>query len=394
MTPRPWRVPMLPRSPNETGRTATPLELFFDLVFVVAVAFAANELHRGVVDGHVGEAVVSYGLVFFLIWWAWMNFAWFASAYDTDDGPYRLAILVGIGGALILAAGVPEAFTARDFVVVATGYAVMRAALVSLWLRAAYADPLHRVTAIRHAVGVGVLQIGWVVLLFLPEPLRLAGFVVLAMGELAVPIWAEHPLPTPFNREHIAERYGLFTIIVLGESLAAVAIAIQSVSSAPSMSLDIIGSAAGGLVVVFAMWWLYFERPRAELLTSLPRAFIWGYGHYLVWAAAAAVGAGIAVAIDQATGHGTIGSVAAGAAIAVPAAVYIMTGWALDDVPGEPRSEDKFAAPIASLLILMTPLSGQAIPLIGLIFAVLVATKLVAQQRSRQTLQAQNHQDG
>ena len=322
---------MLPRTPDEEGRTATPLELFFDLVFVVAVAFAASELHHAIVDGHVGDAVLSYALVFFLIWWAWMNFAWFASAYDTDDVPYRLAILIGIGGALILAAGVPDAFTARNFAEVTLGYVVMRFALVSLWLRAARSDPPRRGTALRHAAGVIVLQIGWVILLLAPDPLGLVGFLLLAVGELAVPIWAEHTLPTPIHREHIAERYGLLTIIVLGESIVAVSLTIQSVVSDLTDSLDLIIIAGGGLVIVFSMWWMYFDRPHADLLFSMPRAFAWGYGHYLVWATAAAVGAGLTVAIDHATGLGKIGSFGTGAALAIPAAIYVMTIWALHD---------------------------------------------------------------
>ena len=80
-----------PRSPAESHRTATPLELFFDLWFVVAVAQAANSLHHALADGHAADGVVGYPLVFFAIWWAWMNFTWFASAYDNDDVLYRLA---------------------------------------------------------------------------------------------------------------------------------------------------------------------------------------------------------------------------------------------------------------------------------------------------------------
>lgn len=85
---------MLPRSPDEEHRAATPLELFFDLVFVVAVAQAAGRLHHAVSGGHAGDALLGYGMVFFAIWWAWMNFTWFASAYDTDDVAYRLLVLV------------------------------------------------------------------------------------------------------------------------------------------------------------------------------------------------------------------------------------------------------------------------------------------------------------
>ena len=87
---RPWRRPLTGRDATEPHRAATPLELLFDLSFVVAVAAAAAELHHGIAEDHVGVSVLRYLMVFFAIWWAWMNFTWFASAYDTDDVPYRL----------------------------------------------------------------------------------------------------------------------------------------------------------------------------------------------------------------------------------------------------------------------------------------------------------------
>ncbi|MQA98293.1 MAG: low temperature requirement protein A, partial [Streptosporangiales bacterium] len=89
--------------------------MLFDLCFVVAVAQAAAELHHGLAEVHVGPALLGYVLVFFAIWWAWMNFTWFASAYDTDDVPYRVLTLVQIAGVLVLAAGVPDAFLHYDF---------------------------------------------------------------------------------------------------------------------------------------------------------------------------------------------------------------------------------------------------------------------------------------
>jgi low temperature requirement protein LtrA len=98
---------MKARSPHEHHRAATPLELFFDLVFVVAIAQAASGLHHAIGEAHALQGLVGYLMVFFAIWWAWMNFTWFASAYDCDDVPYRLAVFVQISGALILAAGVP-----------------------------------------------------------------------------------------------------------------------------------------------------------------------------------------------------------------------------------------------------------------------------------------------
>jgi low temperature requirement protein LtrA len=223
---RGWIVPMRPRSPDEVHRASTPLELFFDLVFVVAVAQAGSRLHHGLAEAHVLEAVISYAMVFFAIWWAWMNFTWFASAYDTDDVPYRLAVFVQLAGALILAAGVPAAFDEHNFTIVTIGYVVMRLPLVAQWLRAAQADPARRACAHRYAIGVTACQIGWVMLLFFPT--AWFGFPLLVLAEFLVPIWAERRGPTPWHPEHIIERYGLFTIIVLGETILAASLAIQS----------------------------------------------------------------------------------------------------------------------------------------------------------------------
>ena len=101
---------MIARSPHEPHRAATPLELFFDLVFVVAIAQAAAGLHHAIAEAHALDGLVGYLMVFFAIWWAWMNFTWFASAYDCDDTPYRVLVFVQMTGALIMAAGVADMF--------------------------------------------------------------------------------------------------------------------------------------------------------------------------------------------------------------------------------------------------------------------------------------------
>ncbi|OJY48730.1 MAG: hypothetical protein BGP03_31615 [Pseudonocardia sp. 73-21] len=121
------------RDPDEQHRTSTPLELLFDLCFVVAVSQAAAQLARGLEEGHLGT-LGGYAMVFFAIWWSWMNVTWFASAYDTDDVPYRLLTLVQMAGVLILAAGVPAALNGDDYSVVTIGYAVMRVPGIAQWL--------------------------------------------------------------------------------------------------------------------------------------------------------------------------------------------------------------------------------------------------------------------
>jgi low temperature requirement protein LtrA len=366
---------MAPRSPHEADRTATPLELLFDLVFVVAIAQAANGLHHAVAEAHVVEGLLGYLLVFFAIWWAWMNFTWFASAYDCDDVPYRLAVFVQIAGALILAAGIASMFESREpNLATVGGYVVMRLAVVGQWLRAAAADPDHRTTARRYALGVAVGQMAWVGILFVPPVWKL-GIPLLIALELALPVWAEQSSRTTWHPHHIAERYGLLTLIVLGESIMAATVAIQSAFKSGEAVPALTPIIVGGLLIVYSMWWVYFDRPVHDLLTSFRKALVWGYGHYLVFAAAAAVGAGLAVAVDHATHHAKIGATAAGAAVAFPVAAYLLCLWFLHDRPeyGKTRA----FGPIATVLIALTPLTGYAVLLTGLILASLITIKLL-----------------
>src|ERR1700755_3222601 len=105
---------MRARASDEPHRVSTPLELLCDLCFVVAVGQAAAPLHHDIGDNHVAYGLRGYLLVFFAIWWAWVNFSWFASAYDTDDVVYRVTTLVQVAGALVLAAGIGPAFHDGD----------------------------------------------------------------------------------------------------------------------------------------------------------------------------------------------------------------------------------------------------------------------------------------
>jgi len=366
---------MIARSPHEAHRAATPLELLFDLVFVVAIAQASGGLHHAIADAHALDGLIGYLMVFFAIWWAWMNFTWFASAYDSDDVPYRLAVFVQIAGALILAAGVSLMLETRTpNVATVAGYVVMRLALVVQWLRAAASDLERRKTAQRYAMGITVLQLAWVAMLFMPG-LWVQGFLTLAALELVVPVWAERATPTTWHPRHIAERYGLLTLIVLGESILAATVAVQSALASGDALSSLTPIIVGGMLIVFAMWWVYFDRPVHDLLTSFRKAFVWGYGHYVVFAAAAAVGAGLAVAVDQATGRAKVGEVAAGAALAVPVAVYLLCLWFLHNRPEYRRT--RMLGPIAAVLILLTPLTGQAVPMTGAILTALVGVKLV-----------------
>jgi low temperature requirement protein LtrA len=371
---------MVSHDPAEGHRTATPLELFFDLSFAVAVAQAATAFEQGLVGGRAGDVLIGYPLVFFAIWWAWMNFSWFASAYDTDDVAYRVAVLVQVAGVLILAAGVPRALAHQDFGVIVVGYVVMRSAMVSLWLRAAAGDADRRVCALRYAGGIAALQVCWVIWSLLPQGLRLPLFFVLAAGELAVPVWAEAAGRTAWHPGHIAERYGLFTIIVLGETLLAATVGLHAALNHHTTLSELASVIVGGLLTVFSMWWLYFDMPAGHIVENarqafserLSGAFAWGYGHYFVFAAAAAVGAGLSVAIDHVTGHSRLDGTETGLALTIPVVVYLLVVWGLHAPQKPPSSLRTFGVPLAAAAILASSFSGEPVLATGLVLSVLV----------------------
>lgn len=371
---------MTARRSDEEHRVATPLELLFDLSFVVAVASAAANLHHALAEDHLGAGVAGYLSVFFAIWWAWLNFTWFASAYDTDDVPYRLTTLVQIAGVLVVAAGVPRAFDRSDFTVITIGYVIMRLAMVAQWLRAAGTDPERRACAHRYALGITVVQAGWVARLWLPDSAFWVGFLVMVAAELAVPVWAERAGRTTWHPHHVAERYGLFTLIVLGESILAATGAVSSALDAGHSAAALISLAVAGLVIVFTMWWLYFDHPAQELLTTLRFALTWGYGHFLVFASVAAVGAGLEVAVDYDLHTAHLSRLAAGMATTVPVAVFLVVVWYLQVYPRR-RGLTTWAFPVAALLTLLASFSPAPIHVAALVLAALVASVVVTARR-------------
>ncbi|MET9290938.1 low temperature requirement protein A [Streptomyces sp. NPDC003077] len=379
---------MRARDPEEPHRAATPLELLFDLCFVVAVAQAGEHLRDALAEAHYAVGLLKFAMVFFAIWWAWMNFTWLSSAYDTDDLPYRLVVFVQITGSLILAAGVPQAFREDDLSLVTAGYVVMRTALVALWLRAARSDPARRGTALRFACGVMACQAGWVALLFLPEGARLPGFAVMVLAEVSVPVWAQSAGMTTWHPHHIAERYELFTLIVLGESVAAATVAVRNAFDEDGgATVSLYAVAAGGLLTCFAMWWLYFAKPAHTLLATTHRAhgkrFAWAYGHYLVFASATAAGAGLALSAARAARDDTgIPAVAAGCAVAVPVAVFLLTVWLLHIRPHQKGAVEQAPFPLTAALVLGSAFTPAPALVSGLLLAALTGVTVARDVRA------------
>jgi low temperature requirement protein LtrA len=384
---------MTARDPAESHRTATPLELFFDLTFVVAVAQASTTLHHELVGGHAAEALVAFPLTFFAVWWAWMNFTWFASAYDPDDALYRLAVLVQMAGVLVFAAGVPRFLADLDPGVVIAGYVVMRVGLVAQWLRASIQHRDSRACARRNAVGFTILQVGWIA-----SAVAADGFAWLALAtplaalELAVPWWAERGgQRTSWHPGHIGERYGLFTLIVLGESVLAAALAIQAGLDEGGHLHDLATTAVGGFLVVASMWWIYFDQPVERVLTRARDAFdrhtgnqsfLWGYGHYFVFASAAAVGAGLAVNVDGVLHHSVLTDLETGFAVTAPTALFVVAIWLLHRTYKDPGPHRTWAAPVTATLVLASSWTPEPVLASGLVLAALVASAVVSSTRA------------
>lgn len=396
----PLRRPVVARERTERHRVATPLELLFDLVFVVAIASNAAELHHGLSAAHYGT-VVGYTMTWFAIWWAWMNYTWFASAYDNDDVVFRLLTFVIMTGALFIAAGVPDIFADGQSTTVVIGYAIMRFAMVGLWLRAAAGHPEGRRTALWYAGGIAVAQVLWIARLWAPDSWLVPSFFALVAVELLVPVLAEgrHGW-TPFHPHHIAERYGLLTIIVLGEVILSSVQAVQGVMAAPAegpagsgghtapyateaasgLGWGMAPLVVGGLLIVFSLWWSYFARDNATILENPRAVWIFGYGHLPVFASVAAVGAALAAAVDVVQGASEAGPRPVALALAVAVAVVLLAVSGLHALAGDEGVgvvvPGALAGGLCLLVALVVPSMAWAVLLIGLVLAGLVAHKV------------------
>ncbi|MDX6277306.1 MAG: hypothetical protein QOJ72_1434 [Nocardioidaceae bacterium] len=343
--------PLTPRDPQESHRVASPLELFTDLCYVVGVSQAANQLHHQVGEGRTLHGLVFFVIAFFAIWWAWMNFAWFNSAYDNDDVISRVLTLLQVFGSLVVAAGIPNMFE-EDFRLGVAGYSIMRIGLVLLWLRAAAGHPEGRRTALRYALGLFISQATWIAFLAVPHDLLIPVFVVLAAYDQSVPYLAERAGSTPWHPHHIAERYGLFFIIVLGETVLSATAAIQLAIDGEASRFALGSVVIGGVLIVFSAWWLYFSREAADVLDRDGYQFVWGIGHYFIYVSVALLGAALALRIDFYGSKSEVSDLTSALLITVTVAVFLALLWVVCVRPHDAsrRTAVPFALAVAAVI--------------------------------------------
>ena len=329
---------MTGRDPRETHRTATPLELLYDLTLVVAFSLAGSQFAHALVEDHVLPGLLGFAVAMFAITLAWINFSWFASAYDTDDAFMRLATLLQMVGVLVLALGLHDLFEGFnhgefDNAVVVAGYVTMRVSMILLWARAAAHDPERRRTCLAYVRFIAVAQVGWVLtaLDLLPLGVQIALAVSLFVFELGGLAWIETHLPsTPWHPHHIAERYALLAIITFGEVVLGTTTAIEAVVAVQGWSIEAAVIALAGVSLAVGLWWCYFTGPGgAALSASDARSMVFGFGHVVLSASIAATGAGLHAAASLVEHHSELDAGQTVLTMAIPVAVFVLALFTL-----------------------------------------------------------------
>lgn len=321
------------RDVHELNRVATPLELLFDLTFVIAFGIGASQFAHSIAEAHFGSGLLSFGFAAFAICWAWINFSWFASAYDTDDWIFRLTTMVQMVGVLILALGLPQMFASLEEGVhvnnrvMVLGYVIMRVSMVFQWLRAAKQDPARRKICLTYVKAITLAQFGWTILIFLDFSIAvtLAMATAFILVEMAGPYLAERiGGGTPWHAHHIAERYSLFAIIALGEGVVGTVAALSAVIESQGWTKDVALVGLAGIGLTFGMWWVYFMLPAGEVLhVHRRRSFVYGYGQMITISSIVATGAGLHVAAYYIEHKAHIGPLATVLSVAVPVGIFI-----------------------------------------------------------------------
>lgn len=285
-------APLRLRSTGEAGRKVTWLELFFDLIFVAAVAQVAEPLrHEYSLAG-----LVRFAPLFMLIWWAWIGHSVFATRFDTDDVVQRGLTLVQMFVVAAMAANAKDALDSRSSAGFAAAYAAVRFVLVAQYMRARHV-PRAGALATRFMAGHGAAAALWLASALVPAPARFWIWGVAFAIDLGTPwVAVRHSVSVPPDASHLPERFGLFTLILLGESVVAV---MQGMENQDDWTPAAAVSAFLGMAILFLIWWWYFDGARAAAEQPVRsrrdalRFHLWSYSHFPLYLGLVVAGVGV-----------------------------------------------------------------------------------------------------
>jgi len=362
---------------DQDERHATWLELFFDLVFVISIAEVVHTLedYRTLAD-FAGTAGM-----FVAVWWAWVGYTVYADRFDTDDLLHRVLVLAGMLAVVAMALSVHDALhggSARF----ALAFVAVRGVVLLLNARArrhaAEARPLLNLYLTAFSIGASL----WLVSVLVPEPARYLLWGVALVIELSAPWVGRHQIArAPIHASHLVERFGLFTLIVLGESVISVAQGVAKGTAQGDWTAAMATAAVAGFLVVASLWWLYFDRLDDGTIRSVLRGLIWNYAHLPLLAGLVSVALGIEYAVrEAATGQlERTTALALGAGTALYLLATVVTGRALR--PGGDRRQwwwlGAVAATLAVGLVWPLGLPVGLLVVLDLVLAGLVAVEAV-----------------
>ncbi|MDP9027212.1 MAG: low temperature requirement protein A, partial [Actinomycetota bacterium] len=293
MTRRPWQRPTL--RGNEGDRQVGWLELFFDLVFVVILATLAD----GVAHHLSGDGPRDFVLQFLAVFWIWNAFTYYSERFESDGLETRVFTFVAILAVAGLAVWGSDGLGA-GYLGFALSYTAARLLNITMWLRAAYYNPPFRSTALSFAGGF-VVASSLIAISFTvegtPRVVIWGTAVVLEIVTPAIFNRTQWKLPA-ISRDKYPERFGLLTMIVLGEVVASVIGGIAAVHTAGELTGSTVANGVIGLAIGFGLWWIYYDFVgRRVPFPPLPIQLTWLYLHFFLLIGLVAVGVGVAVGI-------------------------------------------------------------------------------------------------
>jgi low temperature requirement protein LtrA len=304
---------------DEKGsRHATWLELFFDLAFVISIAALTTMLVKNTT---LGGLALYIGL-FFAVFWAWNQLTWYSALFDNDDAFFRIIYLGAILSVLILAASIPSIAQGETTLFVVS-YVLLQVFLAAGWVRVYVYKREFRSFSLKYLIGPVVGSVVWLVSTRFPIPQQYYFWVVAMVIHIVAPYiaWRTITFHIPVHTSHIVERYCLFTIIVLGETLVAVSVGMGSAQGSAAFL-----TALFVYVIIACIWWSYFnwDFNKVRKLETVSKVFIFGYGHFFIFLSIAAFGAGGEIAIHS-VAHGSHSTLLERMLIALSPSLYLFS---------------------------------------------------------------------